>query len=120
MKIARAPSIGSARVIEHAGDAARRAPPRGGMVVLMSRVVVVRCRAAAKCRLARYRAEHQIFRVVLVSVEMPRLLLIVRMAGHFVFAFSGGPNATAASAVTSRKVKVSCRYSRTVSSVWLK
>src|SRR6185369_3408172 len=51
---------------EHAGDAARRTPSCGRMVVLMSRVIVVRRRATAKRGLARYRAEHPPFRVVFV------------------------------------------------------
>jgi hypothetical protein len=34
--------------------------------------------------------------------------------------FVEGVSATAASAVSIRKVKVSCRYSRTAASVWLR
>jgi hypothetical protein len=36
------------------------------------------------------------------------------------FAFAGGTSATAASVVSKRKVKVSCRYKRTAASLWLR
>jgi hypothetical protein len=40
-------------------------------------------------------------------------------ARQVVWAFARGLSATAASAVSSRKVNVSCRYRRTAASVWL-
>src|SRR5439155_14628520 len=51
--------------LEDLPDAARRAPARGRVVVLVARVVAVRGGAAPERRHTRYRAEHPKLRVVL-------------------------------------------------------
>src|SRR5580704_960659 len=52
--------------------------------------------------------------------QLPLCFLHLRRRGVLVGALRAGFSATAASVVSSRNVKVSCRYRRTAVSVWLK
>jgi len=54
------------RPLEYASNTARRTPPGRRMIVLMPGITTGRYRATADRRLARYRAEHQLFCVIYV------------------------------------------------------